>query len=261
MTDTELQEVVAAVIEALKTNGKTIDQLTAVTDLANSDNLEVSGGKKISFGKLKEIVATDVTVSAEEIKGYVVIDSTSELPEEPTPEQQQKGYLLDTTLYVYVGTGGDTLDGKYQSANMKGADGSPGVGFNSVASPSTADGTVTITLTNGDTITIDLNHTHPSYSRKKTVTNTSDATVTLDADVIYDLGTVVGNKTINLPSTVDVGADYEFRFAYTSGTISGTAISGTAVANDATLSFTAGKTYQVIISGGILYFSETTTPS
>ncbi len=60
------------------------------------------------------------------IKGYVVISSTSELPTSPTTEQQMKGYLLGTTLYVWVGTGGDTLDGKYQSAQLKGADGAPG---------------------------------------------------------------------------------------------------------------------------------------
>ena len=126
MTPEELQEVVAAVIAALKTNGKTIDQLTAVTALANSDNLEVSGGKKISFGKLKEIVAADVTVSAEEIKGYVVIESTDDLPEDPTQEEQMKGYILDTMLYIYVGTGGDTLDGKYRSIQLKGEDGAPG---------------------------------------------------------------------------------------------------------------------------------------
>lgn len=60
------------------------------------------------------------------IKGYMVIDSTSELPTNPTSDQQMIGYLLDTTLYVYVGTGGDTLDGKYQSAELKGADGAPG---------------------------------------------------------------------------------------------------------------------------------------
>lgn len=118
------------------------------------------------------------------------------------------------------------------------------------------DGTVVITVASGGTYTINLNHVH-----NKSVTSTSDATVTLDAHIIYDLGTVAGNKTINLPSTVDAGAEYEFRLAYTSGTIGGTAISGTTVANDATLTFTAGKTYQVIICGGILYFSETTTPS
>lgn len=119
------------------------------------------------------------------------------------------------------------------------------------------DGVVVLTFGN-DSYSINLNHTHPQYAAKKTVESNTNATVTLSADVIYDLGTVSGNKTINLPSTVDAAAEYEFRLSYTSGTISGTAISGTTVANDATLTFTAGKSYQVIISGGILYFSETT---
>lgn len=124
--------------------------------------------------------------------------------------------------------------------------------------PSPNDGTVVFNKRNGDTVTVDLKHVHPQYAYRKTVESNTDTTVTLSADIIYDLGTVAGNKTINLPTTVDQAADYEFRLTYTSGTISGTAISGTTVANNATLSFTAGKTYQVIISGGILYFSETT---
>ena len=126
MTNEELQTVVAAVIQALKTNGKTIDQLTPVTSLANSDSLEVSGGKKIAFSKLKELVASAVVVTEESIKSWVVIESTDALPVEPTTEQQMKGYLLGTTLYVWVGTGGDTLDGKYQSAQLKGEDGKTG---------------------------------------------------------------------------------------------------------------------------------------
>ena len=128
MTPEELQEVVAAVIAALKTNGKTIDQLTAVTSLADTDNLEISNGKKVSFGKLKELVAAAVTVSAEEIKGWEMIESTDDLPEDPTQAQQEKAYVIaDTsTMYVYVGYGGDTLDGLYQSLNMKGEDGAPG---------------------------------------------------------------------------------------------------------------------------------------
>ena len=45
-------------------------------------------------------------------------------------------------------------------ASLKGED---GVGFASASSPATADGTWQITLTNGDTVTIDLNHVHPQY--------------------------------------------------------------------------------------------------
>lgn len=90
----------------------------------------------------------------------------------------------------------------------------------------------------------------------KTVMSSAAATVTLSATGIYDLGTVSSNKTINLPSTVQPGAEYEVRFTYSSGTI--TWPSGVVVANDATLTLTAGKLYHVIITGGVLYFSETT---
>lgn len=116
------------------------------------------------------------------------------------------------------------------------------------------DGTFVIHVGETD-YTIDLNHEHPQYAGYKTIESTTDAAVTLSRDVIYDLGTVAGNKTISLPSTVDGAADYEFRLTYTSGTI--TLPSGVLVANDGTLAFTAGKIYQVVISGGILYYSET----
>lgn len=172
MTENELEQIVAAVLSALRTNGKTINQLTATTTLSDSDNLEVSGGRKISFAKLKEAVADAVSVTANEIKGYVVIESTSDLPEEPTTEQQQKAYLLGTVLYVYVGTGGDTLDGKYQSANMKGEDGNPGndgVGFEDASTPTPVDGTAIIHLTNGDNIILNLNHVHPQYLKYELV--------------------------------------------------------------------------------------------
>lgn len=112
----------------------------------------------------------DLVVNA--IRGYVVINSTDELPENPSALEQMIGYLLDTTLYVYVGTGGDTLDGKYQSAQLKGEDGNPGndgVGFEDASTPTIADGTWIITLTNGDTITVNLNHEHPQYLKYELV--------------------------------------------------------------------------------------------
>lgn len=129
MTNEELQTVVATVIQALKTNGKTIAQLTPVTSLANSDSLEVSGGKKIAFSKLKELVASAVVITEKSIKSWVVIESTDDLPKEPTPEEQMKAYVRadESTLYVYVGEGGDTLGGSYQSVNMKGPKGESGV--------------------------------------------------------------------------------------------------------------------------------------
>lgn len=80
-------------------------------------------GKWVATGGTIDI---DIEILANTIAGYVAIGSVDNLPAEPTAEQQQKGYLLNTTLYVYVGEGGDTLDGKYQSAQLKGDPGEKG---------------------------------------------------------------------------------------------------------------------------------------
>lgn len=152
---------------------KTIDEIKAEAAVVR-DATEEKENTALRVGTvLIDMIDTlSESVSINAIKGYVVIDSTSELPENPTPEQQQKGYLLDTTLYVYVGEGGDTLDGKYQSAELKGADGSQGLGFASVADKTpNPDGTAIITLTNGDTITLDLNHDHAAYPKYELVSS------------------------------------------------------------------------------------------
>lgn len=106
---------------------KTIEQIKAEAATVRDATVEKENtAMRVGTVLIDMIDTLSESVSINAIKGFVVIDSTSELPENPTPEQQQKGYLLDTTLYVYVGEGGDTLDGKYQSAELKGADGAPG---------------------------------------------------------------------------------------------------------------------------------------
>ena len=52
MTNEELQEIVAAVLQALATNSKTIEQLTAVAQMSDSDYLELDGGRKVSYATL-----------------------------------------------------------------------------------------------------------------------------------------------------------------------------------------------------------------
>ena len=46
------------------------------------------------------------------LTGYVSLASADDLPDEGQPTL---GYLCGTNLYLYVGTGGDTKDGKYQN--------------------------------------------------------------------------------------------------------------------------------------------------
>lgn len=104
----------------------TIDELRSAAAVVR-DATEEGENTATRIGQLfLDTVNTLCNVSTNAIKGYVVISSTSDLPTSPTTDQQMKGYLLGTTLYVWVGNGGDTLDGKYQSAQLKGEDGKTG---------------------------------------------------------------------------------------------------------------------------------------
>lgn len=104
----------------------TIDELRSAAAVVR-DATEEGENTATRIGQLfLDTVNTLCNVSTNAIKGYVVISSTIDLPTSPTTEQQMKGYLLGTTLYVWVGTGGDTLDGKYQSAQLKGEEGKTG---------------------------------------------------------------------------------------------------------------------------------------
>ena len=104
----------------------TIDELRSAAAVVR-DATEEGENTATRIGQLfLDTVNTLCNVSKNAIKGYVVIRSTSDLPTSPTTDQQMKGYLLGTTLYVWVGTGGDTLGGKYQSAQLKGEDGKTG---------------------------------------------------------------------------------------------------------------------------------------
>ena len=58
-----------------------------------------------------------------------------------------------------------------------------GVGISTVTSAQ--DGTIVITLTNGDEITVDLNHVHPQYLKYVYLTDESSMPATPEADTLY----------------------------------------------------------------------------
>lgn len=61
MTDEQIiQEAVARVLATLKTNGRTVNQLTAVTTFSSSDYIELNGGRRIAVDKLVEAVEAAV---------------------------------------------------------------------------------------------------------------------------------------------------------------------------------------------------------
>lgn len=65
MTPEEKQEIVAAVIAALKTNGRTIMQLTEATSISNSDYFEINGGRRIAYSKLYDNIMDDLSDTIE----------------------------------------------------------------------------------------------------------------------------------------------------------------------------------------------------
>ena len=68
-----------------------------------------------------------------------------------------------------------------------GADGTDGVGFDDANTPTVVDGTVIISLTNGDTITLDLNHDHTSYPKYQLLEDEAEYTslTTKDSSTLY----------------------------------------------------------------------------
>lgn len=65
MTPEEKQEIVQAVIAALKTNGRTIMQLTEATSISNSDFFEINGGRRIAYSKLYDNIMDDISDTIE----------------------------------------------------------------------------------------------------------------------------------------------------------------------------------------------------
>ena len=68
-----------------------------------------------------------------------------------------------------------------------GHDGQDGVGLHDASTPNPPDGTVVMALSNGDTVTIDLNHNHPAYPKYQLCTDEAQyqAIVTKESDKLY----------------------------------------------------------------------------
>ena len=114
-------------------------------------------------------------------KYYGVFADDSDLPEG------------DAVGYAFVGTENPyaiwNFDGTYWSDSgasaqaIYGEPGADGVGFQTITS--LQDGTMVITLTTGDTITIDLNHNHPQYLKYVMLNSESDIPATPDLTTLY----------------------------------------------------------------------------
>jgi hypothetical protein len=71
MTTDELNSIVAQVISAIRTNSKTIDQLSAVTSLGDDDYFEVNGGRKVSYSVLMNLINSLSSTEQDSIKTLI----------------------------------------------------------------------------------------------------------------------------------------------------------------------------------------------
>ena len=93
-------------------------------------------------------------------KYYGLFISSSNLPEGDDPGYAFVGSEAPFAIYDFDGE--DWTD---TGATVDSIQGEPGVGFDTASCPTPPNGTVVITLSNGDTVTLDLRHQHPEYCR------------------------------------------------------------------------------------------------
>ena len=140
-------------------------------------------------------------------------------------------------------------------SGLKGNPGEDGVGFESAESPTPADGTFIIFLSNGDKVTVDLNHVHPQYYSK--LVETSQPQGGFLPDVIYKLGTLTGSVTFALAAAVTGNANHYF-IVFDTGSTAPTITwpAGLTWADGSAPTVAASKHYEVSIMDGIAYYSE-----
>ncbi len=87
MTTEEKQEIINAVLSAIRTNSKTITQLTPVTEMSDDDYIELSGGRSVAYRYLMAILGTYVTAEAmrDAMLGTADLDSNQVLDWKQSP--------------------------------------------------------------------------------------------------------------------------------------------------------------------------------
>lgn len=217
-----------------------------LTDGGAASALSAEMGKELAT----QLNQLDLKVSNLSGQYYGVFPTANDLPEDAA----SKGYAFvgaDTPFSIWNFDGDEWSEsGAYVTAIT----GNPGVGFSDFESQE--DGTIVITLTDGNTITIDLNHNHPNYYSK--VVGTSQPSGGFLPDVAYNLGEISGTVTFTLASAVSGNLNHYFWMFSTGGTAPTITWPSTGItwAAGSAPTVAANKHYEISILGGIAYYSE-----
>lgn len=119
---------------------------------------------------------------------------------------------------------------------------------------SSQDGSVVFTLSNGDTITVDLNHNHPQYYSK--VAETTQPSGGFLPDVVYNLGTLTGTVTFSLAAAVSGNVNHYFWMFDTSSTAPTVTWPSGITWADSAPTVAASKHYEISVLNGIATYLE-----
>jgi len=233
--------------------GSSVDYpFTIVNNLTTNDATQALSAAqgKVLKDELGQLEAEIHNLSG---KFYEPVTSSSLLP-----EGDEKGYTFvgaTAPFAIWYFDGTNWSDTGMVVTAIEGKPGQDGVGFDDANTPTVADGTVIITLSDGNTITLDLNHNHEGYYSK--VLGGAMPVGGFLPDVVYSLGTLSGTITFSLAAAVTGNVNHYFWMFDTSSTAPTiTWPAGITWAAGAAPTVAASKHYEISILGGIAYYSE-----
>lgn len=89
ITQDELNSIISSVLSSIRTNSKTIEQMTPATSLGETDYFEVSGGKKVSYSVLKELIGSMLTDDIDSLRTQIEQAKTLAQTAKTTAETMQ----------------------------------------------------------------------------------------------------------------------------------------------------------------------------
>lgn len=231
--------------------GSSVDYpFTIVNNLTTNDATQALSAAQgvVLDGKVSQLEQEVHNLSG---KYYGLYESVNDLP-----EGDANGYAFvgaEAPFAIWNFNGDEWEDSGATATSIYGEPGEDGIGFQTVTS--LEDGTVVITLTSGDTITIDLNHNHPAYYSK--VLGGAQPVGGFEPDVVYSLGTLSGTITFSLASPVTGNVNHYFWMFDTDSTAPTiTWPAGLTWAAGSAPTVAASKHYEISVLGGVAYYSE-----
>lgn len=71
ITQDEMQSIITAVLSAIRTNSRTIGQLTPVTTLSDDDSFEIDGGKRVTYAVLRDLIASLSSTERDSLRNLI----------------------------------------------------------------------------------------------------------------------------------------------------------------------------------------------